>query len=446
MSQKIIIIGGGPAGIEAALTAAKAGSQVTLISNTPLGGRAGWHSLLPSKVWLTAANTLGLFQEADKLGVSVSQHKTAYAKILERIRETAVSWNGQQAKSLKSVGVEIISGTATFSSPTSIQINDKSGTALGEMTADSIIVASGSVPIFPANMKPDGKRVLAPRFASHLAQLPASIIVVGGGATGSEFAYLFNRMGVHVTWIVDGKGVLPDMQPSSSQFLAKKLVEQGITLVSGQAASHIDHEAQGIAVVMPDGTRHRAEMAFLAIGRKPDWSHLNLSAAEIDTNKGLALDAFGRSTNRAVYLIGDAAGAPMIANRALAQARVAARHAAGLPTPPFRPDTIIAAIFTEPEAAQVGDYSNQAQLATVRVPYTKSLKAHLLPNSDGFLELVYDRKTRIIRGGTAVGLHAADILAPVALAIQQSATTSDLAALYPAHPTLSELAFIAARQ
>jgi pyruvate/2-oxoglutarate dehydrogenase complex dihydrolipoamide dehydrogenase (E3) component len=188
-----------------------------------------------------------------------------------------------------------------------------------------------------------------------------------------------------------------------------------------------------------------AEMAFVAIGRKPDLTRLNLEAAGLSVETGQApeVGGFGQSSVPGLYFVGDAAGPPMVANRAMAQARIAGLHAAGAKPASYRPDTVIAAIYTEPQVAQVGRVEGE-QVETVQAPFVVILKTHLLPEDDGFVELAYDGD-RCVVGGLAVGPHAADVLAPIALAIQMNATLDDLASLYGAHPTVSELAFVAAR-
>ena len=445
MSKKIVIIGGGPAGIEAAKAAQRQGADVTIVSNAPVGGRAGWHSLLPSKVWLTVADTLGVFQEADVLGIAnppIVQPDPA--DVLERLRQVKAAWNEQQQQILVDLGVEIITGTAVFTTPDTIELQDKDGSVTGDMHADAFIITTGSVPVFPLTMKPNGKGIIAPRFASALKRLPRSVIVVGGGATGSEFTYAFNGLGLDVTWVVDEDGVLPDFDPDAGAFLAGALVKQGVKLVLGHRATHIDDMGGCVQVQLTNGTKRMAEMAFLAIGRKPDTGGLNLEAAGLAVENGtVAVDRYGRSANPGIYLAGDATGAPMIANRAMAQAWTAGQHAAGGPARPFQPETVVAAIYTQPQVAQIGKLSGSS-VKTVQVPYTAGLKGHLLPE-DGFVKLGYDGENGRIVGGVAVGPHAADILAPVMVAIQVKLHIEEFGALYSAHPTMSELVFMAAR-
>ncbi len=390
MSKKIIIIGGGPAGIEAAKAAKREGADVTIVSNAPIGGRAGWHSLLPSKVWLTVADTLGVFQEADVLGIAHPPIvDTDPGDVLARLQQVKAAWNEQQQQVLLGLGVEIVTGTAVFTSPNSIELRDKDGNTTGEMQADAFIITAGSVPIFPPTMKPNGKGIIAPRFAGALKRLPQSMIVVGGGATGSEFAYLFCRLGLEVTWIVEQKGVLPDFDPAAGQFLADVLVQHGVKLVLGHRAEDIEDMGDYVHVTLADGSKHKAEMAFLAIGRKPDVGNLNLEAAGLPVENGtVAVDEYGRSATSHIYLAGDVTGSPMIANRAMAQAWVAGRQAAGGSAEPFASETVVAAIYTEPQVAQIGDLSGPS-IKTVQVPYAEGMKGHLVAE-DGFVKVGYD--------------------------------------------------------
>lgn len=444
--KAIVVIGGGPAGIEAALAAATAGAGVTLISDGPVGGRAGWHSLLPSKVWLAAADTAGVVAETGVVGLAQSDAPRPEPEaILARIKVVKEAWNEEQAQALATAGVVVLHGRATLAGPDRVVVDGEGRDEQQSLEADKIIIAVGSVPIFPQGMKPNGRQILAPRFASHLSPLPESVVVVGAGATGCEFVYLFNRLGVEVTWIVDQFGVLPAFVPEAGTLLKETLVARGVRLVEGQMADHIETGEGGATVVLADGTTHAAAVAFVAIGRQPDLDGLDLEAAGLDAPVGVVTDAYGRSDEPAIYVVGDAAGAPMVANGATAQAWVAGRHAAGAPVTPYRPESTVAAIYTEPQVAQVGRLDGEA-LVTVQIPFSASLKGRLLPEEEGFLQLAYEEESGHLAGAAAAGPHAADLLAPVAVALQLDATLSDLETLYPAHPTLSELPFTAIRR
>lgn len=445
MGKHIIIIGGGPAGIEAARTAAKAGAKATIISEGPIGGRAVWHSLLPSKVWLSAADTAGLLDGTPYAG---KPDLVTPGEILSHLRRIKENWNLQQAEELNAMGVQIIDGLASFDAPGNVLITDKDGQKMTTITGEAFILAPGSVPFFPPDLKPDGRKIIAPRFMSALEELPKSIAIIGAGATGTEVVYLFNRLGVEVTWIVDKYGVLPDFKPSAGEFMADILVKRGVHLVRVDQADHIEYVGDDVAIVMPDGTRQIASMAFIAIGRSADLKRLNLDNAGLEVGKRnyLETNPFCQTSVPEIYAVGDVSGPPMVANRAMAMARVAGFHAAGVDVTPFNPSSVIAAIYSDPQVAQVGKVESESgHILTTRISYGNVLKTHFLPEADGFAELAYDHD-RKVTGGLAVGPHAGDVLAPVALAVQVGASLDDMAAIYAAHPTLSELAFAAARQ
>lgn len=436
MTKKVIVIGGGPAGIEAATAAATVGADVTLISEEKVGGRAGWHSLLPSKVWLNAA---------DHLTRSAPGQQLNFSQILAEIQTVKESWYRQQMATLERLSVKIIYGTAKFNTPHQITVDYKTDQGSGLLEADAFIVATGSVPIFPPNLKPDGQRVIAPRFASQLDSLPEKVIVIGAGATGCEFTYLFNRLGADVTWIVDQYGVLPKSDPAASQFLTDVLVSRGVNLVAGHLADHLEKADDQVTVVLANGERHTAGLVFIAIGRKPDLERVDLKSIQLGLNGVPITDSFGQTVRSSIYLVGDAAGhMPLVANRAMAEAWVAGQYAAGRKPAYFNPTTVIKAVYTDPQVAEVGPITDEG-LHHSQVSFGATLKTHLTSETDGFVKLFYDDQRRV-RGGVAVGPQAADVLAPVALAIQTEATLDDLAVVYAAHPTITELAFMAARQ
>jgi dihydrolipoamide dehydrogenase len=355
MSGKVMILGGGPAGIEAARAAVSAGAQVTLVSDSPVGGRSGWDSLLPSKVWLTAGDTFGLLNEAEKLGLSTESGRADPGAVLARIKAVKESWNSRQLELLTAAGVEIITGVGVFTAPREVSIKNSAGEEIARRRPEAVIIAGGSVPVFPPALRPDGKRVIAPRLASNLDWLPQSVVVIGGGPTGTETAYLFNRLGAQVTWVVNRSGVLPLFAREAGQFVAEVFARRGVKLVREAIAERIERAEDGITVVLADGTEHRAELAFVAIGRAPDVSRLNLAVTGAVMNGNAPqVDALGRTSVSGVYAVGDVTGAPMLANRAMAQAWVAGKHAAGADVPAFREETVIHAIYSEPQVAQVG--------------------------------------------------------------------------------------------
>jgi dihydrolipoamide dehydrogenase len=367
--------------------------------------------------------------------------------VVQRISKVKHYWNQSLEESLNSHDVHIVQGKASFAEANRVEVQPLGIDEASYFEADAIIVASGSVPLFPPELKPDGKKVIAPRFSSHLSSLPRSMIVVGAGPTGCETVYLFNRFGVKVTWIVDQFGILPQMHPELGVSLGTELARQGVHVVQGQMVERLE-QSDEVTAVLADGARYGADMAFVAIGRKPDWARLNLEAAGliVDAEGQIPTDEFGRTVKNNIYLVGDAAGGPLIANKAMAQARIAARHAAGESVRGYDPNLIVNVTYTEPQVAQVGAVLESENVKSVRVPFSAALKTNLLYETDGFLALFYDEADQKLKGATALGPHAADVLTPVAVALSLGASVRQMAEVYAPHPTLSELPFVASRK
>jgi len=225
-----------------------------------------------------------------------------------------------------------------------------------------------------------------------------------------------------------------------------------VELVEGVPVAELQNTGSGVAATLKDGRSFTADEAFIAIGRRPDVANLNLEAAGFAAGlRELAVDEYARTAVPYIYAAGDATGAPLVVNKAWAQAWTGARHATGVQTPALQPATLVEAVYTHPQVAQVGLTADRADAEGRSVTIQKvearvALKSLLVNDEDGFVTLVSDPETSRILGGSAVGGHAADVLAPIALAISLGATVSDLGAIFPAHPTLSELSFEVARR
>ncbi len=449
MSRRLLVLGGGSVGVHAAVEAAKQGAAVTLISEGEIGGRTTWDSLVPSKVLLTAADTLLDAFYAPHRGVKVAAEGADLADLMERIRQRTHQWGEMQHQALQRAGVQIIHGVASFISPYMVKVQAEEGEQ--EVPFDVALIATGSVPIFPPSMKPDGKRILAPRFMSSLQTLPEHLLMVGGGVTGSEFAYLFRALGAKVTVITDMPRLLPRADEEVSQALEQEFQQMGIEVRLSSPVESVMATNGGVQVRLADGRTLEGSHAFIAIGRRADLSRLNLEAAGIpSTPQGIPLNEYLQSPVAHIYAAGDAAGPPFTLNRGWAQAQVAVRHALGLPTPPFRPERVVEAVYTQPQVAQVGLTAAQAReqglsVKSLRADYASNLKAQLLGEAEGFVKLVVEEHTGRLLGGSAIGAHAADMLAPLATAMALGGTVETLQSLYPAHPTLVELLYEAAR-
>lgn len=437
---RILIIGGGPAGLQAALAAAGQGRRVTIVSETPPGGRAAWQTLLPSKMWLQAG--------WKRAPATLEDMRARYEAV-------AGTWQRQIMQDLEHAGVEIVLGTAVFRGPYEVEIRPPEGGYSESLTADTIIIAVGAVPYVPPGLQPDGERVLSPHMIWKLRELPRSMVVIGAGGPATEYVDAFSRLGVQITWVTGPTSVLSAFPIDAGQFIAGVMQRRGVKVVSGIMAREIERlETDGkpcVRVHAVNGSTFEADMAFVAIGLRPDLDRLNLAAAglKVGSSGGMATDPFHRTALPHIYIVGDAAS-PLSANISIAQGRLAGWHAVGLPVEPLRLENAVMAIYTDPQVAIVGRMSDRtAMLHKVRVSFNACLRAHLMPTplsseEFGFLEIAYDNERRIT-GALAVCPEAAEVLAPLAVAIRGGMTIDALGDVYPAHPTFSELAILAAR-
>ncbi len=450
MAVRFAVIGGGAVGVSAALEAARLGAEVTLVGEGEIGGRTTWDSLVPSKVLLTAADTLLDACFAEHRGVKVHASGANVADLMERIRQRTRQWGNAQKEALHSAGVRVVQGTASVTDPHTLKIQQEDG-GEEQLTFDRALIATGSVPIFPPSMKPDGKRILAPRFMSSLTTLPEHLVMVGGGVTGSEFAYLFRTLGAKVTVVTDIPRLLPRADEEVSQALEHAFLQMGIEVLLSSPVESVAAGDDGVQVMLKDGRTLSGSHAFIAIGRRADLSRLNLDAVGGQTSPmGVVVNEFLQSSASHIYAAGDAAGPPFTLNRGWAQARVAVRHALGAVTAPFDPNLVVEAVYTQPQVAQVGMTEAQARerglsVRVLRASYADNLKAQLLGEREGFVKLVAEAQSGKLLGGSAIGSHSADVLAPLATVLALGGTLETLASLFPAHPTLGELLFDAAR-
>jgi len=448
-SPRLVVVGGGPSGIAAALEAAALGAQVTLVEANQLGGRSNWHSLIPSKVLLHAAEMLDKTDRLHQLGLANQIHQMELPLLRERIAALADSWSRAQEVELKRRGVKVLQGEASLIAPNRLRITrahtDGHIEEMPSQVFDFAILASGSEPIFFNSIKPDGNRILAPRAMANLSEWPRSLIMIGGGITGSEYAWFFNRAGVDVTWITDLPNFLPRCDDDVSQALISSLSLRGVKMLRGTSVESVDGSEDSVRVTLKDGRSLDGSHAFIAIGRKADTSRLKLDPLGIYyTRQGVTVDSYNRTNLRHIYAVGDLAGPPYTVTRGIAQATTASRHLMGQAVPQLRENTLPEAIYTQPQIAQVGLTEKGARISwqnveVFRSEYKSALKPHLMDETDGFLKILVDPDNHQILGGAAVGDHAVDLINLISLSILGEMTVSTLQSWFPAYPTLGEL-------
>jgi NAD(P)H dehydrogenase (quinone) len=438
----LLIIGGGPAGTQAATTAATLGARVTLIEKDIVGGAAHLWDCIPSKTMAASALRHTSVRNAVKLGLINDPGEVDPVMLSDRIKEITSDINHNLVQLLKDQNVEMIEGTGRFIGHHTVVADTVDGER--RIQFDKALVSTGSKPRVPDWAPVDGKRVLTTRDCYDLEEVPEHIIVIGSGVTGVEFTHIFEAMGAEVSLVVSRQQILPHRDAEVAAVLEEGFIERGVHLVIGARAEAIDVEGDAVSVRCNDGRVIRGSHALLAVGSVPLTEGLGLENAAVETDHGyVVVDEFQRTSAPHIYAAGDVTGQMPLSSVASMQGRKIARHALGLPVEPLDLDKVTEAIFTEPEIASVGlaevDAAAQGRkVRTTKVPFTSNARSVLQDFTRGFVKVTSDPATSVVLGGTIVGHRASELIGIIALAVQARVTTNTLVETLLAHPSMIE--------
>ena len=441
---RICVLGGGPAGHSCASVAARLGAEVTLVEKDILGGAANLWDCIPSKAMIAAGGVMSFVSRATGMGLDPVTPTMDLAGLREYIESTQSTLNKSLLRILDSQGVDIITGTGSLVGPHEVVAETADGRR--EITADVVVLATGSRPRVPEWCKPDGRRILTTRQAYPPPEVPQHLVIIGSGVTGVEFVHMFKSFGSDVTLIVSRQQVLPGKDPEVAALLEESFLARKVALYKGARASAVEVNDEGVEVRCNDGRTAMATHALLAVGAIPNSEGLGLDAAGVESEDGyVVIDHNCRSSVPHIYAAGDLSGKALLSSVAAMQGRKIAEHAMGLHR--NRPHRHIdygqaaSAVFTEPEIAEVGLTESEATGRKIRVtkmPFSVTPKALINNDPRGFLKLVSDPATGIVLGGSIVGGQAAELISVVALAVTARLTVGDISETLFAHPTLSE--------
>jgi len=445
-----VIIGGGPAGVEAAATASRLRADVTLIERSVIGGAANLWDCVPSKGMIAAGGMLGVTRRASSFLLTSDEVNPNLVALRERVEGISDALAFSMTRQLESQGVRVIRGTGQLIGPHTVAVVPESADeGLGEdLEADAILVATGSTPRVPDWAEIDGDRILITRQAYPPRTIPEHVVVVGSGVTGVEFVHMFRSLGCRVTLIVSRQQVLPGKDPEVAAALEADFLSSGVQLMIGARANRAVRTGDGVVVSCEDGRVIEASHALIAIGSVPNSAGLGLDAAgvKLDDAGYVPVNHHCQSNVEHIYAAGDLSGRLQLASVASAQGRKIAEHVMGLHTRVHRHldyDKAASAIFTEPEIADVGLAEAEAfafgqKIRVTKVPFAINAKAMIEGDSRGFVKLVSDPATGVVLGGSIVGAHAAELISVIALAVTAHLRVEDLAESLFVHPALSE--------
>ncbi len=440
--RHLVILGGGPAGTQAATTAASKGGRVTLIEKEIVGGAAHLWDCIPSKTMAASALRHTSVRNAAKLGLSTEPTRVDTGVLAEHIQVITGDINRNWLELLASQAVDVIYGHGRFVSDHEVVVENDSGER--RIGFDRAMVSTGSAPRVPDWAPVDGERVLTTRHCYDLAEVPEHVVIIGSGVTGVEFTHIFESLGSKVSLVVSRRQILPLRDAEVAAVLEEDFIERGVHLAFGARAEKIDVDDTGISVFCDDGRVLPGSHALLAVGSVPLTDGLGLEEAGIAASNGyIEVDEYQRTSVPHIYAAGDVTGQMPLSSVAAMQGRKIARHALGLPVQPIDYDKVTEAIFTEPEIASVGlvDVEAAAQgrkVRTMKVPFASNARSVLQHFTRGFVKLTSDPATGVVLGGTIVGHRASELIGVLTLAVQADVTVKQLVETLMAHPTMTE--------
>jgi len=462
VATRIVIIGGGPAGYEAALVAAAKGTEVevTIVDSDGIGGACVLWDCVPSKTFIASTGVRTELRRAPNLGYQLEfeDARISLRQINERVKRLAKAQSVDIADRLRREGVRLIAGrgelvdAARGMAQHRIKVTGNDG-SVRELTADVVLIATGGTPRVLPNAVPDGERILNWRQLYDLDTLPEHLVVVGSGVTGAEFVNAYTELGVKVTVVASRDQILPHEDSDAAAVLEDVFAERGVTLVKNARADSVKRENGGVRVTMTDGREVQGSHALITVGSVPNTANLGLERVGIELGPGgyLPVDRVSRTTVPGIYAAGDCTGLLPRASVAAMQGRIAMYHALGEALNPIRLRTVAAAVFTRPEIAAVGvpqakidDGSVPAR--TIMLPLNTNARAKMSSLRRGFVKIFCRPMTGVVIGGVVVAPIASELILPIALAVQNGNTVADLAQTFSVYPSLSGSITEAARQ
>jgi len=460
MTDRVVIVGGGPGGYEAAHVAAQLGAEVTIVDSDGVGGSAVLTDCVPSKTLIATAEVMSELSGAAELGVSfldtegdaAESIRVDLARVNARVKQLAADQSSDIGRRLERDGVRLVNARGRLDGTNRVVATLADG---GEETidADAVLVATGAAPRTLPSAMPDGERILTWEQVYDLTEVPTELIVVGSGVTGAEFASAYLNLGIPVTLVSSRDRVLPGEDADAAGVLEDVLRRRGMTVLSKSRMESVTRSGDTVTVALTDGRTVEGSHCILALGSVPNTADMGLEEAGVLLKDGgfVYVDRVSRTSARGVYSAGDCTGVLMLASVAAMQGRIAMWHFLGDTVHPLDLKKVSSNVFTAPEIATVG-WSQQAvdagemQAEVVMLPLSGNPRAKMQGVRDGFVKLFCRPGTGIVVGGVVVGPRASELIHPVSIAVAESLTADQLAQAFTVYPSMSGSVAEAARR
>jgi dihydrolipoamide dehydrogenase len=453
MKFDVIVIGSGPGGYVAAIRAAQLGLKTGVIERENLGGICLNWGCIPTKSLLKSALVYDYFKHAEDYGISLSgQAEPDFMAIIKRSRGVADGMSKGVQFLLKKNKVEVLTGTGKLTGQHKVEVTDTDGKKTS-IDSDHIIIATGARSRELPNLKIDGKKIIGYRKALSLTELPESMLVVGSGAIGSEFAYFYNSIGTRVTLVEVLPNVVPLEDEEVSKQLERSFKKAGMKVMTGSTVESVDTNGKKCKVKIKTKKGEEeieVDIVLSAVGISPNLEGIGLEDLGIETENGkIKVDEYMRTNVEGIYAIGDIVPGPALAHKASAEGILCVEKIAGHHTETIDYANIPACTYTSPEVASVGLTENAAKEAGYEIkvgkfPFSASGKANAAGQKDGFVKMIFDAKYGELLGAHMIGANVTEMIAEIVVARKLETTGYEMIKSVHPHPTMSEAVMEAA--
>lgn len=447
MNYDLIVIGSGPGGYVAAIRASQLGMKVAVVERSELGGICLNWGCIPTKSLLKSATVFEYLNHAADYGISVSgEVKPDFTAMVKRSREVADGMSKGIQYLFKKNKVEVVAGTGKLLGNKQVEVTDADGNKT-TLEAAHILLATGASSRQLPNLPQDGKKIIGYRKALVLEQQPKSMVVVGSGAIGSEFAWFYNAIGTDVTLIEYMPEIVPLEDEEVSKQLGRSFKKAGIKVMVSSEVTHVDTSGDLVKVIVKTKKGEEqieAEIVLSAVGITPNIANLGLEEVGVVVENGrVKVDEFYRTSVPGIYAIGDIVPGQALAHVASAEGILCVEKIAGLHVEPLNYNNIPGCTYTSPEVASVG-YTEKAakeagyEIKVGKFPFSASGKASAAGHKDGFVKLIFDAKYGELLGAHLIGANVTEMIAELVTARKLETTGHEIIKAVHPHPTMSE--------
>ncbi|MBC7418237.1 MAG: dihydrolipoyl dehydrogenase [Pedobacter sp.] len=446
MNYDVVILGSGPGGYVAAIRASQLGLKTAIVERESLGGICLNWGCIPTKALLKSAQVFEYINHAADYGITTSEAKADFPAVIKRSRGVADGMSKGVQFLMKKNKIDVVMGTGTLKPGNKLSVKDADGKEQ-EFSAKNIIIATGARSRDLPNLKKDGKKIIGYRKAMTLQELPKSMVVVGSGAIGVEFAYFYATMGTKVTLVEFMDNVVPVEDEDVSKQLLRSLKKIGIEVMVSSSVESVDTSGAGCKVQIKTASGMKtveADIVLSAAGIVANLENIGLEEVGIKTEKGkIVTDEFYHTSVKGYYAIGDAVGGQSLAHVASAEGIICVEKIAGQHVEPLDYNNIPGCTYCQPEIASVG-YTEKAakeagyELKIGKFPFSASGKASAAGVKDGFVKLIFDAKYGELLGAHMIGANVTEMIAEIVVARKLETTGHEMIKAVHPHPTMSE--------